>query len=299
MVKSCMLARGLGRIIGLALATSVGLCSCTLWSSNFGESQLVNKRVPNVNVDARIYKRVNGRELELHIFYPDGYSPDSETRYPAAVNLHGGGWSEGPIEWGYGEAQFMASLGYVGIAVGYRLALSDNATALDSMRDSASAIRWVRIYADELRVDPERILAIGHSAGGHLALSTAMFPSICDEGEDMTVSSVPNKVVALAPAVDVGTDPNFTYVLNGAAPQISCSPIDNVRKLEIPMLVIYGSEDEVLPVSKAQEFVDLMKLAGNDIELLLYPGGGHLFFYEDAVGRELWQTAVMEFVTEP
>jgi acetyl esterase/lipase len=259
-------------------------------------ARLENRKLSRDDLDARVYKTAGGREIELHIFYPKGYTADSGARYPVALNFHGGGWSEGPIEWGHGDAQFMASLGFVGVAVGYRLALSDGATALDCIKDANSAVRWVRLNARELNADPDRVVAIGHSAGGHLALATAMFPALRESGEDAAVSSVPNAVVALAPAVDVGRDGYFKERLSGAARAIDCSPIDNVRPLGLPVLIIHGSADEVLPLAGVERFVSAMKDAGNDIELRVFPGGGHGFFYEDPVGRVFWQDAVREFV---
>jgi acetyl esterase len=176
--------------------TSV-LCACTGPPAG---STLVNKKLPRTDIDVRIYKVVNGRELQIHIFYPPGYSAAGKKNYPVAVSIHGGGWSNGLVEWGHGDARFMTTLGFVGMAVEYRLANQGNVTALDCMKDANSAVRWIRLNAKELTIDPERVLTIGHSAGGHLALSTAMFPNIMEEGEDKEINSVPNVVVALAPA---------------------------------------------------------------------------------------------------
>lgn len=280
---------------------AVAVVACLIAISGFvacatKPTRLENRKLSRADLDARVYKTAGGKDVELHIFYPKGYVADSGTRYPVALNFHGGGWSEGPIEWGHGDAQFMASLGFVGIAVGYRLALTDGATALDCIKDANSAIRWVRVNARELNADPDRVLAIGHSAGGHLALATAMFPSLKEPGEDAAFSSVPNAVVALAPAVDVGRDGYFKERLKGAALATDCSPIDNVRPLGVPVLVVHGSADGVLPLAGVERFVSAMKAAGNEIELRVFPGGGHGFFYEDPDGRDFWQDAVREFI---
>lgn len=259
-------------------------------------TSLKNKKIERPDVDARIYKVAGRQSIELHICYPRGYSATAVSRYPVAVSVHGGGWSEGPIEWGYGDAQFMASLGFVGVAVGYRLALSGEASALDSMLDVSSAIRWVRLHAAELHVAPDRVLAIGHSAGGHMVLSAAMFPWLLSPGEDENISSVPDAVVALAPAIDIGRDPYFIERLRGDAEATDCSPLDNIRKVPSPIRIFHGSGDELLPVAPVELFTRKMREAGNDIELRIFPKGGHNFCYETERGRTFWQESVREFV---
>jgi acetyl esterase len=281
------------KTVAVALASMLALFGC---ANDGAATRLENRKLTRADVDARVYKIAGGREVELHIFYPDGYRADSDSAYPVALNFHGGGWSQGPIEWGYGDARFMTELGFVGIAVGYRLALSGDASAFDSMKDAASAIRWVRTHARELNVDPNRVLAMGHSAGGHLALCSAMFPNARERGEDGRVSSVPNMVVALAPAVDVGRDGYFIERLRGQVSAIDCSPIDNVRDIGVPVLIVHGSSDEVLPLAGIERFAAAMGDAGNDIELKVFPGGKHGLFYEDPEGRKFWQTAVREFL---
>ena len=265
-------------------------------SINQPQGQLINKRLEENNLDARVYKTVGGQELQLHIFYPEGYSADSEEKYPAAASFHGGGWISGPVEWGHADAQLMASLGYVGIAVEYRLANYQDISSLDCMKDANSAIRWIRLYADDLNIDPERIVAIGHSAGGHLALSTAFFPQYKEKSEDDSISSVPNAVIALAPAVALDRNDYFRELLLGQTTVRACSPLDNIKDLDLPILIIQGTRDEILPVEDTMEFVSAMEEAGNDIELRLYPEGKHGFFYESDKGREFYYKIISEFI---
>jgi acetyl esterase/lipase len=278
----------------LGLPVLLTLSSCL--SINQQQSQLVNKKLERTDMDARVYKIVGRQELQLHIFYPEGYSADSGKNYPVAASFHGGGWTQGPIEWGYADAQLMASLGYVGIAVEYRLANFGNISALDCMKDANSAIRWIRLYADDLNIDPQRIVVIGHSAGGHLALSTAFFPHYKEDSEDGTISSVPNAVIALAPAVDLGQDNYFKRLLRGKASAKECSPIEHIQHLDISILIIQGTSDEILPVQYTKDFVSAMKKAGNDIELHLYPEGNHCFFYETNKGQDYYRKIISEFV---
>jgi len=260
------------------------------------QTELVNRKLKEEDLDVRVYKTVDDRELVLHLFYPEDYSAESDKRYPAAASFHGGAWTFGPVEWGDGDARYMASLGYVGVAVEYRLADYKNVSALDCMKDANSAIRWIRIHGDELNIDTGRIVTIGHSSGGHLALSTAFFPQFREPSEDETISSVPNAVIALAPAVALDRDGYFQDLLLGQTTARACSPIDNIMKLNLPILVIQGTDDELLPVEYTKEFVSDMKDAGNDIRLSLYQGGSHGFFYENSEGQDFYQNAIRNFI---
>jgi acetyl esterase/lipase len=75
------------------------------------------------------------------------------------------------------DAKRYAGLGMVAIAGEYRLSDQKSVTPLDSMADVRDLIRWVRTKATDLSVNPHRIAAYGVSAGGHLALSAAVFPT--------------------------------------------------------------------------------------------------------------------------
>jgi acetyl esterase/lipase len=250
---------------------------------------LVNRKIQGNSVDTRIYKVINGRELRLHIFYPAEYSASNKKRYPAAASIHGGGWTQGPLEWGDGDAAFMATLGFVGIAVEYRLADHVGVSALDCMKDVNSAVRWIRLYAKELNIDPKRVLTIGHSAGGHMSLSTVMFPDVIENGEDKKISSVPNAVVAMSPAVELTMDSYFQKLLLENVKAKNYSPMGNIRKLDISILIIQGTADEILPVAYTEEFVKKMKMAGNDIELKIFPDGRHNFLYESDEGARFYK----------
>lgn len=272
-------------------------------SSLFGESpetRLINEKttVDDTSIDARYYKAVGNKKLQVHIFYPDGYDKTRNKPYPVALSFHGGAWSQGPIEWGHSDAQYFTSLGFVGIAVEYRLAGDESNTALDGMKDANSSVRWVRKYASDLAIDPHKVLVVGHSSGGHFAISTAMFPSFKENSEDETISSIPDTVWAFAPAVDLTRDRFFQNLLNGAEKAKHCSPIRNIRPGLVPIHIIQGTKDELLPISTTRKFVKKMKKAGNPVTFLEYESGNHGFFYEDPAGIEFCRKWIEEKVRE-
>ena len=124
------------------------------------------------------YKNVDDRELLMHIVSPDGHAPDA--RAPAVAYFHGGGWQHSSPESGFPYAEALARHGIVTLAAEYRL--TDAATPDEIIADALSAIRWTRERARRLGIHPGRIVALGHSAGGHLAASTAMLPGFDEAG---------------------------------------------------------------------------------------------------------------------
>ena len=70
----------------------------------------------------------------------------------------------------------------VAILVDYRVFGRHSTTPFEAIADAKSALRWVRAHATQLHVDPTRIVASGGSAGGHIALSVALFSRFDEAG---------------------------------------------------------------------------------------------------------------------
>jgi hypothetical protein len=86
----------------------------------------------------------------------------------------------------------------VAVTADYRVSSRNQTNVTDSVRDAKAAIRYIRGSALRLRIDPERIAAGGGSAGGHLAVSTALLPGF---DEDSKISSRPNALILFNPVV--------------------------------------------------------------------------------------------------
>jgi acetyl esterase/lipase len=217
------------------------------------------------------YKTVDGVELKAHIHAPG--SPAPPAGFPAAVLLHGGGWSMGEPAWMTGRAERLASLGMLAVAVQYRLSDQKAVTPLEAMEDVRDAIRWMRRNAASLRVDPERIAALGVSAGGHLAMAAA----VIDHERAGQPSSAANAFVLWYPALSVAQDRWLERILLGRAPVASIDPAAHVRPGLGPTLIFVGVNDSLTPLAGQQLFCQRMRQAGNACTVQTYPGLGHLF----------------------
>jgi len=152
----------------------------------------------------------------------------------------------------------------IAAAVSYRLRTRNKVEVpLECVKDAKSAIRFLRKNAERLKVDPDRIVAAGGSAGGQLAAATAMITAreVNDSAYDLSISCVPNAVV--------GYNPWFRC-------QPELNPADNVVPGLPPTICFLGSKDP-LPVPELKAFHDKMAMAGNASELHIGIGAGHGF----------------------
>jgi len=237
--------------------------------------------------DLQIYKEVDGHTLNLHIFTPPNHVQDKELK-PAIVFYFGGGWVGGTPTQFYPQCQHLARRGMVAISAEYRVKSRHQATPFDCVEDGKSALRWVRTHAKKIGVDPKRIAAGGGSAGGHVAAAVAAVPGLDAEGDDLSVSCMPDALVLFNPVYDNGPG-GFGYAkLRDRYREIS--PMHNLREDMAPTIVFLGDQDSLIPVSTAEKFRDGMRKLGNRSELFVYPGQPHGFFNQGKPGDGFAQT---------
>ncbi|MBR9911474.1 MAG: pectate lyase [Gammaproteobacteria bacterium] len=110
-----------------------------------------------------VYRRLGQRALRLDLFQPNA----TPTPAPAVVLVHGGGWRSGDRSHQVPMAQALATAGFVGVAVEYRL--SREALYPAGLDDIQAAIRWLRQHSQQYGIDPTRIAVLGASSGAHMA----------------------------------------------------------------------------------------------------------------------------------
>ncbi len=230
----------------------------------------------NIVPDKKIlYKVVEGDSLYLHVFKP------KITKKPTAVIVFffGGGWVSGNPKQFYQQSAYFASRGMLAISAEYRIKNTHGTSPFECVEDGKSAIRWVRAHAKELNIKPNKIVASGGSAGGHVAISTAVIDGFENSKENLAVSSIPNAVVAYNPVVDTSNKGYGYKRLVGRETEIS--PVHQIKKGLPPMLLFHGTKDTTVPFENAIRFTNLMKEAGNKIKLLAVDNVGHGFFNGD------------------
>ncbi len=117
------------------------------------------------------------------------------------------------------------------------------------------------------------VVAVGHSAGGHLALWAAR-----DAGVTGVVSLAGVTDLVLAAAEDDMHD-DVAALLGGdpaERPDVlaDASPI-GALPLGVPVIVVHGADDDLVPVERSRAYVAAARAAGDDAELVELPGAGH------------------------
>ena len=237
---------------------------------------IFNIGAQDITPDSKIlYKVIDGDSLYLHVFKPKV----SKKPTAAIVFFFGGGWTGGSPKQFYQQSEYFASRGILAISAEYRIKKTHGTSPFECVEDGKSAIRWVRENAKKLNIDPNKIVASGGSAGGHVALTTAVINGFENTNENLSVSSVPNAVVAYNPVSDTTKKGYGAKKVKGRETEIS--PADQVKKDMPPMLIFHGTKDKTVPFENAERFTRLMKEAGNECELVAVDNVGHGFFNGD------------------
>lgn len=239
-----------------------------------------------------IYKTVGNRKLQLHIFNPK----NREKKRPVFMIIHGGGWTGGEPRKFYTVADHFARKGMVGISLQYRLMNKKlGTTVFDCVKDGRSAIRYLRKHADELGIDPDRIAVAGGSAGGHVAMGTALL-EFDEAGEDTRVSCVPNALIPLNPVIDTSKDGYGQAKIGERWRELS--PVHQVKGGLPPTIIFHSTGDTVTPYAGAKRFHELSKAAGDECELVTYEGGRHGYFIFDLAAYRGVMKRMTEFLND-
>ena len=144
------------------------------------------------------YANIDRRKLYMDVYRPESASPNS----PAVIVVHGGGWVKGAKEKFAALSTSICRRGYVVANIEYRLGHEAKFPA--AIRDCNAATAYLRSHADDFGIDPNRIAAVGGSAGGHLAGLVAAGHDIAELRHANTKgSSQLNALVVLAGPMEV------------------------------------------------------------------------------------------------
>jgi acetyl esterase/lipase len=211
----------------------------------------------------------------------DVYFPESGGPWPVLLYVHGGGWMHGDKSEAGMFAQLMTSQGYLVVSSNYRLYPPANFPAM--IQDVKCAVRSLRANAGQYNLDPNRIGAVGVSAGGHLValLGTTDQSAEWDVGEYLEQSSRVQAVISMAGVMDLSRDfPNadieaMKRVGFGEDNVAEASPITHITPDDPPFLLIHGDRDELVPAEQSQLMYDRLVQANVPAELIIVQNAGH------------------------
>ena len=221
--------------------------------------------------------RGGDRDLLCDIYRP----PAATNKHTAIIHIHGGGFTGGSKA-GARTAPQLAALGYTCVSTQYRLASEAKWPA--QIQDIKASIRWVRSQAAGLEIEPDRVVVLGYSAGGHLALIAAGShdqPYYEGEGGNAGLDSSVAACVAFYPPQRYDRPDQGEHALigddNSNAAYDAISPITYVRPGFPPTVLLHGTADSTIPVEASLELYNAMREADVKVELHVIEGVTHIF----------------------
>jgi acetyl esterase/lipase len=199
----------------------------------------------------------------------------------------------------------LAQHGFVAFSINYRLVSKGGGFPAD-VQDVKDAIAFLAAQASQWRIDASKLVTLGESAGGHLALMAAYTPN---RGRFAS----PHHLYSTARVAAVISFYGYTNLMKlqyrrtvqrylggsirrvGSAVYRDASPISYVRTA-VPTLLVQGTKDHSLPLSQSVELEHLLRQRGTPTNLVLLTGASHGFMDSAGYPREAAFAAVFSFV---
>ena len=281
----------------------IGLICCT--GTAFSQDDTAYKPVEfpegysaKLNV---VYTTVKDWEGKMDLYL----APASKGLSPIVINIHGGGWNHGVKESQTGFNTFFKK-GFAVANIEYRL--TGQATAPAAIEDTRCALIYIISHAKELNVDVNKIVIMGGSSGGHLALmggllgSDARFDGNCPGVKNVKVAAIIDKYGI----TDVWDWGNGIKIKSSSARKwlgdrskdegfaMSVSPINYINKNSPPVFIVHGDADPIVPYEQSVTLHNKLVKAGVKTEFVTVPEGQHGKFPKDKNSEV--NKAIMDFI---
>lgn len=201
---------------------------------------------------------------------------------PIILLIHGGGWVAGSRSEFGDFARWLARQGMVPVSIDYRFVTQ--AVWPAQADDVEQAMWWLRENAASLHADPKRVIALGGSAGGHLAAWLGTTNHVNAHG----TPSRANLVVSMWGPWDL-TAPNvrqdgknmIAALMGPQAPRVA-SPLFRIDAQSAPTMMIHGTKDDLVPPDQSTRACEALRAVQVECDLMLLEGEGHGLTSKDA-----------------
>ena len=223
------------------------------------------------------------RMQTVDVWVPAGPGP-----HPVVLMVHGGCWQtsiadRSLMDW------IAADLRAGGVAVwniDYRGVDRKGGGYPGTFADAAAATDLLRREGVRFKLDLTRVVAVGHSAGGHLALWLAARPRLPQDSPLRTAKPLPIAHVvslgglpdleATAGSPDNGCGTEVVAKLVGNPPHYADTSVPRLLPLGVPQDLVNGREDRIIPYRMAIDYVTRAEFAGDTVALHTVPRTGHV-----------------------
>jgi len=261
----------------------------------------------NTTISAeRTYRNVDSISLNLDVYTPSkrlGEPPwvkYTEHKKPVLLYFHGGGWRGGEKESRALEILPYVAKGWVVVTANYRLLY--RASLPEIIGDCKTALDWVYDNADHFKIDTTKIVISGNSAGGHLALMTALtkedtiYKCNYQLKKRHKVAAVINwyGISDVAMFVADWTDKHILFEDQKQLEEVykKTSPLDYIDKNSMPVLTVHGAIDKIVPIIHAERLHKKLEENGVKNKLIKINKRKHGDFNAEEMTntyREIWK----------
>lgn len=215
----------------------------------------------------------------------DLYLPRGAGPHPTAIMVHGGCWQteiadRTIMNW------IAADLARRGIAVwniDYR-GVDRGGGYPGTFQDAAAAADSLRVHAPRYDLDLSRLVATGHSAGGHLALWLAARPRLPQDSPLRTENPIPiHRVISLGGLPDLeeaarppGSGCGTEVIARISGGRYAETSVPRLAPLGVEQVLINGRQDRIIPTAYAEGYARPMRAAGDDVRVRMIDRTGHV-----------------------
>ena len=264
-------------------------------------------------------KHGSGRELILLVCKPDGWQAGQNCT--GMIWVHGGGWTGGHPSAFAPHMRYSAARGAVAFGVQYRLMKSggykdnkklseeenskkraakyrefmEGPSIFDCIADCEDAVRFIRKNAEELGIDPQKLVSIGDSSGAHLAACLGTLAPEAARVNTMVLCSSISDLTYKFGRDSLKPSPGFEGKELEEDPDRlkrarAASPIFNISKETASSLILHGERDWLR--DEPERLYEALKAAGVDVEYKVYPTARHAFiiYGYSATDEQITQT---------
>ncbi len=233
-----------------------------------------------------------------YLQFGDLYLPQTAGPYPVVPLIHGGYWrNRYDLTLMHGLAEDLARRGYAAWNIEYRRVGDSGGGWPGTFLDVARAIDYIRVLAPQYQLDAQRVVPVGHSAGGHLAFWLAARHHIPADsplaGSNVTIQEGEQTAplpligaISLAGVLDLETAWRL-HLSNDAVVELlgekwpdaperyaAASPAA-LLPLGVPQILIHGTRDSHVPIEISRDYTAKAKALGDPVTYLELEGIDH------------------------
>ncbi len=281
------------------------------------QSCIGKKDMSEVEQSDVVYARTDTGDLLMRLFRP----PKSNGH--GIVMVHGGAWTANDRTTPWVMCEALATAGMLVASLDFRC--GPNFQHPTASADIAAGVRYVRVHADELQVDPNTLGLIGSSSGGHLVLLTALKPDALehmttpildsDDGVVSLCSAEVHYVVALWPVSDPPVRYRYAEETGrselvaahdgyfGSLDQMQNASIQRIlRSNEAthvpPVMIVQPGEDANVPEAMTLDLVAAYQQRDGLVHYRYLPGLPHAFAYQPSKATDTLAMDVLAFIKQ-